>query len=101
MLTIISPGVKCRPIHTTADYIVVTGHCHADCFEALRFGYEMYVLAKPDQYDYIEGFVCSDGSFVDRFEALSIAKNNNQLKDSYKNNEGALQSFMLKGFGIL
>ena len=97
---IVSPAVKCRPINTTVDYVIVTGHCHADCFEGLSFGHDMYVLAQPDRYDYVEGYVCSDGVFVDRFDALIIAKDNNQLKSLYQDIEGPLQSFMLKGYGI-
>lgn len=99
-MNIKSPAIKCRPINTNVDYVIVTGSCHADCFEALSFGYDMYALACPDRYDYVEGYVCSDGQFVDRYEALNIARNNNQLKDLYKDIEGPLQSFMLKGYGI-
>jgi hypothetical protein len=55
----------------------------------------MYVLANPGKYDFVEGYMCDDGSFVDRFEATNLAHQSNQLKDSYKDFEGALQSYML------
>ncbi len=96
MNTIISPAVKCRQINTNDDYIIVTGYCHADCFEALSFGYDMYVLARPEKYDYVEGFVCSDGSFVDRVNAMDIAKAANQVKSTYNSDDYiSLQSYML------
>ena len=66
-------------INTNVDYVIVTGSCHADCFEALSFGYDMYALARPERYDYVEGYVCSDGQFVDRYEAAEIAYNANQI----------------------
>lgn len=96
MQRITAPCVKCRPINTNREYIYVTGHCHADCYEALSFGYSMYVLAQPEKYDYAEGFMCSDGTFVDRYSAKAIAKNAGQLKSIYMDDEiSALQSYML------
>ena len=94
--TIVSPAVKCKPINSTQDYVIVTGSCHSNCFEALSFGFDMYVLACPDKYDYAEGYVCDDGTFVDRIEAMTIAKEANQVKSMYKSDDYiSLQSYML------
>ena len=56
----------------------------------------MYVLARPEKYDYVEGFVCNDDTFVDRIEAMTIAKAANQVKSTFRSdNYVSLQSYML------
>lgn len=94
--TIVSPAVKCRPKNSTQKHVIVTGSCHANCYEALSFGFDMYVLACPNKYDYVEGFVCNDETFVDRVNAMTIAKAANQVKSMYKSDDYiSLQSYML------
>ena len=96
-----SPCVRCRRIDTDMDYIYATGSSHAECYDYLYYAHDMYVRAWPEKYDAKEGFLCNDNTFVDREEAFDIAKAMDQLKDSYdKIEQGVLQSFMLKGFGL-
>ena len=59
----------------------VTGNTHADCIAAFSM---MDILMKDrTPEDEISGFMATRGRFVDRFEALKIAKNNNQVSASY------------------
>ena len=55
--------------------IILGGYRHADCFgSAIQLGYTGLI----DERD--QGFLTSKGRFVDRAEALTIAKRANQLK---------------------
>lgn len=57
-----------------AKPIVIGGYRHGDCFTAAsRLGYTAYI----DQDE--QGFITSEGRFVDRKEAKQIAKQAGQL----------------------
>lgn len=90
------PCVKCRPINEQ-EYIIVTGFNHSDCYDYLYAVYEIPARVCPERYECIEGYLCTDDTFVDRSEAMEIAKAARQVKDLYNNdNYIALQSYMLK-----
>lgn len=59
--------------------IIVKDMSHSSCMTYATERYGRAWLAR-DKYKDEQGFVTTTGRFVDRSEALEIAKNNNQLK---------------------
>jgi hypothetical protein len=57
--------------------ITIKGTRHCDCYEILFKQYHIPYMST--NYNIIEGFVTSDGIFLDRYEAYLIAKENNQI----------------------
>ena len=101
--------VKCRykdPSHETIDvklekdsegYVYVSAFSHNYCYDILYCCYGMPVRALPDQYDFSEGYICEDGTFVDRSTAMKIASEAGQLQSIYANGDcSELKSYMLK-----
>ena len=59
----------------------VYGHCHAACIDTFSF-MEIYSHMR-DQTREVQGFMTTRGRFVDRVEAMKIAKEANQLRNPY------------------
>ena len=100
--------VKCRhkdPSHETIDvkrekdsegYVYASAFSHNDCYNILYCCYGMPVRALPYQYDFNEGFICEDGTFVDRSTAMKIASDAGQLQPMYANGDySELKSYMI------
>ena len=91
------PCIKCRLINTNDEFIVVTGPNHSACYDYLYNAYEMPVRVFPEKYECIEGYMCDDNTFVDRFDAMEIAKSAKQVQHAYENDDYiSLLSYMLK-----
>ena len=92
-----SPAIQFRlppenTIHMVEDY------CHQACYDYIRNAYEIYAQTYPDKYNVIEGFTLTDGSFVDRFEAMIIAKEMHQVGNTYHDRK-QLESYMIVKYG--
>lgn len=83
---IVSEAIHCAAIQyklksNPKEIQYVTGNTHADCIAAFSI---MDILRRDrTPEDEISGFMTTRGRFVDRFEALKIAKDNNQIPASY------------------
>ena len=77
------------------DIHLIEDTCHQACYDYIREAYEIYAQIYPERYAVTEGFTLTDGSFVDRLEAMKIAKVNNQVRDCYANDD-MLFSYKLK-----
>lgn len=97
MVYIKSPAIEFR-LPPENDLIVVEGYCHQACYDYIREAYEIYALTSPEKYDVTEGFTLTDGSFVDRFEAMKVAKATDAVVDMYKD-EDMLFSYKIKKYG--
>ena len=87
--------VRCK-LKKDENFTYSTGFDHDYCYNHLGLAHEMYPRVNPNDYDTEEGFILVDGEFVDRMTAMEIAKNANQLKAEYKNeNWPLLYSYML------
>lgn len=87
--------VRCK-LKESSDFTYSKGFDHDSCYNYLSAAWEMYPRIKPDKYDVEEGFLLSNGDFVDRLLAMEIAKNANQLTPEYKDeNYPLLYSYML------
>jgi hypothetical protein len=53
--------------------LTICGYRHCDCIVIMNLLYEKY------KYNYIQGFLTNKKRFVDRIEAMKIAKGCNQL----------------------
>lgn len=81
-----------------SDYVYTVGLNHTQCYESLTFAYDMYPTVDPHLYDCEEGFLLKDETFVDRYDAMKIAKETDQLLPSYKHTESLqLFSYMIWG----
>ena len=90
-----SACVRCKR-KNEKDFMYVEGMNHSCCYDYLRFAYEMYPQAQPDKYDFEEGFLLTNGDFVNRMTAMQIATETDQLKPEYKNlNYPLLYSYMV------
>lgn len=95
-----SACVRCK-LKSDTKFIYADGFDHTGCYDFLRFAYEMYPQANPEKYDFEEGFLLTNGDFVNRMTAMKIAKIENQLKPEYKNqNYPLLYSYMLYYRGV-
>ncbi len=84
-----------KPGNETFDY--ASDYCHSACYDYVYNAFGIPVRLNPDQYSVIEGFMCDDGTFVDRIDAMDIAKAANQVKKIYNSDDYiALQSYMLE-----
>lgn len=79
-----------------AQRAVVSARTHKECYEEVKHGWGIYLEVFPEKYDLVEGFVLDDDTFVDRIEAMKIAKENDLLKDLYLDDE-ILFSYKMKG----
>lgn len=82
MITIQAAAIKLK------DGVVRVGPNHAAIYEGIRYGEEE---PRPDATDATEGFITSEGKFVDRREAAIIAFNSGQIKEPV----GSLCSYMI------
>ena len=97
MIYLKSPAIQFR-LPPENDYHVVEEYCHQACYDYIRGAYEIYALASPEKYDVTEGYTLTDGSFVDRFEAMKIAKATDAVVDMYKDDD-MLFSYKVKHYG--
>lgn len=87
--------VKYRELGSVDTYKYMEGNSHTNCYDALVM-IDIYARVRPEKYDVIEGFMCTDNRFVDRVEAMKIARKHDLLKDSYKNTDSPiLYSYMV------
>ena len=90
-----SACVRCK-LKNEENFMYAKGMDHTYCYDYLRFAYEMYPQAQPDKYDFEEGFLLTNGDFVNRMTAIQIATETDQLKPEYKNlNYPLLYSYMV------
>lgn len=90
-----SACVKFKKIGTSDDYTYMEGSSHCNCYDTLCM-MNIFVRVSPEKYDVTEGFILEDNRFVDRLEAMKIAKKHNLLKSTWKNtNEVSLKSYMI------
>lgn len=78
----------------TDKFQVMSGYSHSDCYTSLAF-IELYEHKRNMAVEE-EGFLLEDGTFVDRFKAMGIALQNNQVKSIYTEDYPNLYSYMLK-----
>lgn len=79
----------------TGDIEIFTGYDHNAAYDFAACSLDLYLRCMPECCR--EGYFLSDRSFKDRHEALIIAKNAGQLKDTYNNvTVYDLYSYMLK-----
>lgn len=84
-----------KPGNETFDY--ASDYCHSACYDYVYNAFGIPVRLDPNQYSVTEGFMCDDGTFVDRIDAMDIAKAANQVKKMYNSDDYiALQSYMLE-----
>ena len=70
---ILCAAVKIRIDH---EAIIISGYRHGDCFNVIhKLCYNKYIA----QSECEQGFLTSSGRFVDRIEAMVIAKQADQL----------------------
>ena len=94
-MKIISACVKYRKAGSTDPYNYVQDTSHCNCYDILCLQ-DIFVRVRPEKFDAVEGFMLDNDIFVDREEAMVIAKKYNLLKDSYKNtDEVSLKSYMI------
>lgn len=90
-----SACVRYKHIGSTEPYNYMEGSSHTNCYDTLCL-MDLYVRVSPEKFDVTEGFLCDDNRFVDRMEAMKIARKYNQLKDAYKNTDSIiLYSYMV------
>lgn len=90
-----SACVRYKKLGTTESYQYMEGHSHTICYDVLVL-LDIYARVSPEKYDVTEGFMCIDNRFVDRIEAMKIAKKYNLLKDSYRDTDSPnLYSYMV------
>ena len=92
-----SPAIKFK-LTRFSEFKIVENYCHQACYDQIQHTYEIYPRTYADKYSVVEGFTLMDGTFVDREKAITIAKNADQLKDTYSS-ASSLESHMLKFFG--
>lgn len=66
------------------------GHCHAACIDTLSF-MDIYSSMR-DLTREVQGYMTTRGRFVDRIEAMKIAREANQLRNPY-NKKTELDSY--------
>lgn len=69
--------------------IVVCGHRHGQCIDIMRSlgGLRTVTFAEDGVGEHEQGFLTNTNRFVDRLEALEIAKSSNQIKPDEVINE--------------
>lgn len=97
MIYIKSPAIQFKPCKLS-EFITVEEFCHQACYDYIRGAYEIYAQTFPEKYNVIEGYTLTDGSFVDRFEAMKIAKVTDAVVDVYKDDD-MLFSYKIKRYG--
>lgn len=66
------------------EYNFIDGYCHDECYNYISCCYNEYPRV-DDRYDVEEGFLTVDGQFVNRSDAVKVAKENNQMLPGYNN----------------
>lgn len=66
------------------DKYIVRGHRHNDCLRTIS---EMPRYKGISKGDFIQGFMTSENRFVDRVEAMQIAKNALQVENTINERE--------------
>ena len=90
-----SACVRYKKLGTTEPYQYMEGYSHTICYDTLVL-MDIYARVSPEKYDVTEGFMCVDNRFVDRIEAMKIARKYNLLKDCYKHTDSPiLYSYMV------
>lgn len=79
----------------TGDITLFMGNSHNDAYDYAAGAYDLYLRCQPECCR--EGYFVSDGSFVDRIDAMKIAREAKQLKSMYDDPTiDYLNSYMLK-----
>lgn len=75
--------IKCAALRfylePSGEEVIVVGMNHANCFMMAHEQYQLQFHDRNKERD-TQGFMTTTDRFVDRSEALEIAKKNNQLK---------------------
>ena len=93
-----SPAVEFR-VPPENDLHVVEEFCHEACYDYIREAYGIYAQTFPEEYDVVEGFTLTNGSFVDRYKAYWVAAHSGMLVDMYQGLDVTtteLKSYMIK-----
>lgn len=94
-MRIISACVRYKKIGTAEPYSYMEGNSHCNCYDTLCC-MDIFARVSPEKFDVTEGFMCEDNQFVDRIEAMKIAKKYDQLKNEYKDTDSSvLYSYMV------
>jgi len=84
MVKITRAAIKYR-LKGETKFRTISARSHAICIKG--FSMLNYPASKRDMENEIQGFLTSKGDFVDRIEALKIAKNAKQVKPNYDKKE--------------
>ena len=91
-----SACIRFKKLGSTEPYQYMENTSHCNCYDNLCM-MGIYVRVNPEKFDVTEGFMCDDNRFVDRLEAMQIAKKYDLLKCGWKNtDEVSLKSYMIK-----
>lgn len=66
-----------------AQRAVVSAKTHKECYEEVKHDWGIYLEVAPEKYSLVEGFILDDHTFVDRIEAMKIAKENDMISELY------------------
>ena len=97
MIYLKSPAIQFR-LPPENDYHIIKEYSHQACYDYIREAYEIYAQIFPDTYDVTEGYILTNGSFVDRITAMKIAEDTGVLKPMYYGMQ-CLESYMIKHYG--
>lgn len=75
--------VRCK-LKGDTKFVYAEGFDHTGCYDYLRAAHSMYPKVQPEKYDAEEGFLLTNGDFVNRMVAMKIANKEGQLKPEYK-----------------
>lgn len=90
-----SACIKYKERGSTVPYSYMEDTSHCNCYDTLCV-MGVYVRVSPEKFDVTEGFMLDNNRFVDRFEAMEIAKKYDLLKSAWKNTDDiALKSYMI------
>lgn len=80
--------IKCAAIKykrlDTGKEDIIRGHNHAVCMEYFYYAFNLDESNRDMEFE-VQGFVTTEGRFVDRQEAYQIAKEAKQLKYNLEN----------------
>lgn len=62
---------------------MITGSSHTVCHEKIKAKYAANTMKFPDVFQVEEGYILNNGMFVNRLDAMKVAKSANIIKESY------------------
>ena len=62
---------------------IVEGMSHVACHEKIKAKYAANTIKFPDHFEVEEGYIFLNGEFIDRQEAMRLAKSIGIIKDCY------------------